>query len=187
MTARLDIDGLLCDLDGVLHVDDTAVPGAAEARAAAGLPAPIVDLHPDRPDQRGVRLPTGAMACLPEEPTFEAIEAQGADWVHVDVMDGHFVPNLTIGPLVMEAVRQTCELPVDVHLMIDHPERYIGDFAAAGADWITVHQEACPHLHRTIQQIKASGARAGVALNPHTPVSMLEDLIEDLEQALEGP
>ena len=93
-------------------------------------------------------------------------EAAGADYIHVDVMDGHFVPNITVGPLVVEAVRRTTRLPLDVHLMIEAPERYIARFAEAGADIITVHVEACPHLHRVVQQIKGLGVKAGVSLNP---------------------
>jgi len=104
-------------------------------------------------------------------------EAAGADWIHVDVMDGHFVPNITIGPAVTRAVRQATDLPVDVHLMIEAPERYIGAFAQAGADWITVHQETCPHLHRVVQGIREAGARPGVALNPSTPVETLREAV----------
>jgi ribulose-phosphate 3-epimerase len=106
----------------------------------------------------------------------QAAEAGGADWIHVDVMDGHFVPNITIGPMVAEAVRKATELPVDVHLMIEAPERYVDAFAAAGAHRITVHQETCPHLHRTLQQIRDAGASPGVALNPSTPVDTLRDV-----------
>jgi ribulose-phosphate 3-epimerase len=113
-----------------------------------------------------------------------AAEEGGADWIHVDVMDGHFVPNLTIGPLVAEAVRGATDLPVDVHLMIERPEVYIGAFADAGADWITVHQETCPHLHRTIEMIRDAGVRPGVALNPSTPVSSLEDVAGYLDMIL---
>src|SRR5262245_31224908 len=97
----------------------------------------------------------------------------GADWIHVDVMDGHFVPNITIGPLVVQAVKKLNPPPLDVHLMISEPERYIPDFAKAGADYITVHVEASIHLHRNLQQIKAAGAKAGVVLNPHTPVDSI--------------
>jgi ribulose-phosphate 3-epimerase len=98
-----------------------------------------------------------------------AVEEAGADWIHVDVMDGRFVPNLTIGPLVVSAVRKATRLPLDVHLMIVEPERYVEDFVKAGADWVTVHAEACPHLHRNLQQIRQLGARAGVSLNPSLP------------------
>ena len=108
-------------------------------------------------------------------------EDGGADWIHVDVMDGHFVPNLTIGPGVTRAVRDATTLPVDVHLMIERPERYIEAFAEAGADWITVHQEVCPHLHRTLAQIREAGARPGVALNPSTPVQGVEDVLAELD------
>ncbi len=114
----------------------------------------------------------------------QAVEAAGADWIHVDVMDGHFVPNLTIGPLVTEAVRRACNLPVDVHLMIEKPERYIGAFADAGANWITVHQETCPHLHRTLQEIRERGASPGVALNPSTSEVTIEDVIPELAMVL---
>ena len=104
-----------------------------------------------------------------------------ADWLHVDIMDGKFVPNISFGMFIVEAINSICEKPLDVHLMIVEPERYIEQFRKAGADVITVHYEACPHLHRTLQQIKACGARAGVALNPHTPVSVLENVLEDLD------
>jgi len=114
----------------------------------------------------------------------QAVEAAGADWIHVDVMDGHFVPNITIGPLVADAVRKATSLPVDVHLMIESPERYLEDFVKAGADRITVHQETCPHLHRTLQQIRELGALPGVALNPSTPIASLRDVIPYLELVL---
>jgi ribulose-phosphate 3-epimerase len=104
-----------------------------------------------------------------------------ADWFHLDVMDGRFVPNITFGQFIIAAMNKLARKPLDVHLMILEPERYIEQFREAGAEVITVHYEACPHLHRTIQQIKATGAKAGVALNPHTPVHLLEDLIEDLD------
>ena len=103
-----------------------------------------------------------------------AVEAAGADWIHVDVMDGHFVPNITIGPPVVKALRKVTRLPLDVHLMIAEPDRYIDDFAAAGADILTVHVEACPHLHRTLQHIHQLGKRAGVSLNPLTHESSIE-------------
>nr|MDH3154637.1 ribulose-phosphate 3-epimerase [Bacillus licheniformis] len=112
------------------------------------------------------------------------VEQGGADFIHIDVMDGHFVPNLTIGPLVVEAVRPITELPLDVHLMIEAPDRYIPAFAKAGADILSVHVEACPHLHRTIQLIKEQGVKAGVVLNPHTPVREIEHVLEDLDLVL---
>jgi ribulose-phosphate 3-epimerase len=107
-----------------------------------------------------------------------------ADWLHLDVMDGHFVPNITFGMFIIEAINKMCTKPLDVHLMIDQPERYIEQFRAAGAEVISVHYEACNHLHRVVQQIKNTGAKAGVALNPHTPVSVLEDVLEDIDLAL---
>ncbi|MCY8712758.1 ribulose-phosphate 3-epimerase [Bacillus haynesii] len=112
------------------------------------------------------------------------VEQGGADFIHIDVMDGHFVPNLTIGPLVVEAVRPITELPLDVHLMIEAPDRYIPAFAKAGADILSVHVEACPHLHRTIQLIKEQGVKAGVVLNPHTPVQQSQHVLEDLDLVL---
>lgn len=113
-----------------------------------------------------------------------AIDVGGADYIHVDVMDGHFVPNITIGPLVVDAVRKVTSKPLDVHLMIENPDRYIPDFAKAGADLITVHQEAVPHLHRTIQLIKSLGKKAGVSINPATPVSTLDVILDDLDLVL---
>ncbi len=104
-------------------------------------------------------------------------EAAGADWIHIDVMDGHFVPNITVGPLVVRALRPITSLPLDVHLMIERPERYLGDFARAGADRLTVHVETCPHVHRAVQQIKELGLPAGVTLNPATPLASLEEIL----------
>ncbi|ANB61174.1 ribulose-phosphate 3-epimerase [Anoxybacteroides amylolyticum] len=112
------------------------------------------------------------------------VERGGADYIHVDVMDGHFVPNITIGPLVVEAIRPVTKLPLDVHLMIEHPDRYIPAFAKAGADYLSVHVEACPHLHRTVHLIKEHGVKAGVVLNPHTPVSMIEHILDDVDLVL---
>jgi ribulose-phosphate 3-epimerase len=113
-----------------------------------------------------------------------AIEAAGADVVHVDVMDGRFVPNITIGPLVVEAVRKVTKLPIDVHLMIVEPEKYVEAFAKAGADLVSVHAEVSPHLHRTLQAIRAAGARAAVALNPSTDLSAIEWVLGDVEMVL---
>lgn len=112
------------------------------------------------------------------------VERGGADYIHIDVMDGHFVPNITIGPLVVESIRPLTELPLDVHLMIENPDQYIEAFAKAGADYITVHVEACRHLHRTIQLIKSFGVKAGVVLNPATPVQLIEPIMEDLDMVL---
>lgn len=114
----------------------------------------------------------------------EAAEAAGADWIHVDVMDGHFVPNLTLGPAITAAVRRSTRLPVDVHLMIEAPERFIDAFVDAGADRITVHQETCPHLNRVVAQIREAGALPGVAVNPATPVALLGDIVEALDLLL---
>lgn len=104
-------------------------------------------------------------------------EAAGADWIHVDVMDGRFVPNLTMGPVIVEACRRATKLPLDVHLMVEEPERHIEAFAKAGASHITVHVETCPHLHNTLQQIKSLGCKAGVTLNPSTPAAALEPVL----------
>ncbi|MGI8480600.1 MAG: ribulose-phosphate 3-epimerase [Chthoniobacterales bacterium] len=113
----------------------------------------------------------------------EAVEG-GADYIHIDVMDGHFVPNITIGPLIVEAIRPMTSLPLDAHLMIENPERYIAAFARAGSNIITVQLEACPHLHRVVQAIKELGVKAGVAINPATPVSSLTDILADLDLVL---
>ncbi len=112
------------------------------------------------------------------------VEEGGADYIHIDVMDGHFVPNITIGPSVVESLRKTTDLTFDVHLMIENPDDFIGDFYKAGADIITVHQEASIHLHRTIQKIKSYGLKAGVSLNPATPVDTLKEIIRDVDMVL---
>lgn len=111
----------------------------------------------------------------------DVVNRSEADWFHLDVMDGRFVPNISFGMFIIEAIAKLAKKPLDVHLMILEPEKYIESFRKAGADVITVHYEACPHLHRTIHQIKETGAKAGVALNPHTPVSVLEEVIEDID------
>ncbi len=113
-----------------------------------------------------------------------AVEEAGADWIHIDVMDGRFVPNITMGPMVVEAIKKVTSLPLDVHLMIDTPDRYVNDFAAAGATHISVHAEACVHLHRTVHMIKEAGVQAGVALNPGTDLHSLSWVMEDLDFVL---
>ena len=148
--------------------------------------------NPGEGPRSGTRMPetpalapsilTADLGRLKEE--IAAAEAGGARLFHLDVMDGHFVPNLTIGPLVVEAVNRATQLPLDVHLMIEEPDRYIETFARAGADMISVHQEAVPHLHRTVRLIRDSGAAAGVALNPGTPIGALEEILPDLDYVL---
>ncbi|NCB76091.1 MAG: ribulose-phosphate 3-epimerase [Negativicutes bacterium] len=113
-----------------------------------------------------------------------AIEAAGADWVHIDVMDGHFVPNLTFGAPVVSCLRKVTKMPFDVHLMVEAPQNYIADFAKAGADILTVHLETAPHLHRVIQAIKEAGLKAAVSLNPSTPLCLLEEILPDLDMVL---
>jgi len=114
----------------------------------------------------------------------ELINKSEADWLHVDIMDGVFVPNISFGCIVLESIKKHCTKPLDVHLMIVHPEKYVQAFRDAGADYITVHIEACTHLHRVVQQIKTTSAKAGVVLNPHTPISSLEDIITDRDMVL---
>ena len=114
----------------------------------------------------------------------KAVEDAGADWIHVDVMDGNFVPNITIGPLVVESIRKVTSLPLDVHLMINNADQYIKDFASAGADILTVHVEACPHLNRTLQLIREQKVRSGVVLNPGTPLSSIEEVLHDIDMVL---
>jgi ribulose-phosphate 3-epimerase len=112
------------------------------------------------------------------------VEQAGAKLIHIDVMDGHFVPNITMGPIVVEALRPVTKLPLDVHLMISNPDNFIESFAKAGADYITVHVEACPHLHRTIQLIRSFGVKPGVVLNPHTPIEAIQHVLEDIDLVL---
>ena len=112
------------------------------------------------------------------------VEAAGAELIHIDVMDGHFVPNITMGPIVVEALRPITQLPLDVHLMIENPDNYIEQFAKAGADYISVHVEACRHLHRTIQLIRSFGVKSGVVLNPHTPIESIQHVLEDIDFVL---
>jgi ribulose-phosphate 3-epimerase len=114
----------------------------------------------------------------------KAVEQAGADYIHIDVMDGHFVPNITIGPLIVEAIRPITELPLDVHLMIENPDQYIEAFANAGANYITVHVETCRHLHRTLSHIKSFGIKAGVVLNPATPVETIQHVLNDIDMVL---
>ena len=114
----------------------------------------------------------------------ENIERGGADWVHVDVMDGRFVPNITIGPLIVQAVKRSTSLPLDVHLMIVEPERYVPEFVRAGASTVGIHVETCPHLHRSVAQIREAGARACVVLNPSTPAAHVEPVLGDVDQVL---
>jgi len=118
------------------------------------------------------------------EKEIKMLNKSKADWLHLDIMDGHFVPNITIGMPVVRAIKRVAQKPLDVHLMIEKPERYIADFKKAGADCLSVHWEACTHLHRTIHQIKDLDMLAGVALNPHTPVSFLEEIINDVDFVL---
>ena len=112
------------------------------------------------------------------------VEAAGAELIHIDVMDGHFVPNISFGAIALEAIRPLSTLPMDVHLMIENPDQYIEQFAKAGADYITVHVEACRHLHRTIQLIRSFGVKPGVVLNPHTPIESISHILEDVDMVL---
>lgn len=112
------------------------------------------------------------------------VERAGAELIHIDVMDGHFVPNISFGSIVLDAIRPLTDLPLDVHLMIENPDQYIEQFAKAGADYITVHVEACRHLHRTIQLIRSYGVKPGVVLNPHTPIDSIQHILEDIDMVL---
>ncbi len=140
----------------------------------------------DSKSKRAVKIVPSLLSCdfsrLGEE--IKAVDAAGADWIHIDVMDGRFVPNLTVGPLVVAAAKKATALPLDVHLMIVEPEDLIPEFIKEGADSITVHVEACPHLHRTIQLIKQHGSKAGVTLNPATPISSIEEILGEVDLLL---
>ncbi len=114
----------------------------------------------------------------------QAVEAGGADWLHVDVMDGHFVPNITIGPVVVEWVRKVTTIPIDVHLMITDPDKYAPEFIKAGADWVSVHPETCPDPHATLRKIRALGAKASIAVNPDVPLKKVESCFNDIEMVL---
>ncbi len=118
------------------------------------------------------------------ENQIKSVEEGGIDWLHLDVMDGHFVPNLTFGPLVVESIRKVTNVPLDTHLMVENADGLLDDFRNAGADCITVHYEACPHLHRTVHRIKEIGAKAGVAINPATPASVLKEILPDVDLVL---
>ncbi len=118
------------------------------------------------------------------EKDIKMVEQGGADVLHLDVMDGHFVPNITFGPFVIKAIKRVATIPLDVHLMIENPGDYIAAFCDAGADYLTIHVEATPHLHRVLQQIRAKGVKAGVSLNPHTPLSAIEEVLGDLDMIL---
>jgi ribulose-phosphate 3-epimerase len=118
------------------------------------------------------------------ERDIKVVEKGGAHLLHVDVMDGHFVPNITIGPPVVEAIKKTASIPLDVHLMIENPGQYVDDFCTVGADYLTIHVEATPHLNKVIHQIKDRGVKAGVSLNPHTPIVMIEEVLQDLDMVL---
>lgn len=120
--------------------------------------------------------------CLEKE--IRAVEKGGADWVHLDIMDGHFVPNISFGPMIVRTLRQITKLPLDTHLMIAHPDRYLEAFRDAGTDRLTVHVEACPHLHRTIQKIRSLGMKPGVTLNPATPLGAIEEIVPEVDLVL---
>jgi ribulose-phosphate 3-epimerase len=141
---------------------------------------------PVRSDQSKIAIAPSILSAdfgrLAEE--VRAVEAAGADFVHVDVMDGRFVPNITLGPMIVAAVKKATKLPLDVHLMIEQPERHIEAFAQAGADILAVHVETCPHLHRTLQQIRRAGVKPAVVLNPHSPVSLVDEVLEDVDMVL---
>lgn len=136
----------------------------------------------ERPIKIAPSILTADFARLGEQ--IREAEEAGVDYIHVDVMDGLFVPNITMGPLIVEAIRRSTELPVEIHLMINEPDRYLEDFVKAGSDLLMVHQEACTHLHRTVQHILDLGVRAGVALNPATPLVMLEDIVSYVSRVL---
>lgn len=147
---------------------------------------PRIYLHKIKPMQKQIQIAPSILSADFSKlgADIVMVDEGGADVIHYDVMDGHFVPNITIGPLVLNSIRKCTQLPIDVHLMIENADNYIPAFAEAGADWISVHVEACPHLHRSIQLIKGLGKRAGVVLNPHTPLSAIEDILPDVDFVL---
>jgi ribulose-phosphate 3-epimerase len=140
------------------------------------------NLTPGKPRKLSASILAGDFGRLAEQ--IQAAQAAGVDWIHVDVMDGHFVPNITMGPDITRAIRKATTLPLDVHLMIERPDFYLEDFVAAGADWLCVQVEACVHLHRTLQKIKELGARPAVALNPATPLNCLDYILAEVDMVL---
>jgi ribulose-phosphate 3-epimerase len=150
--------------------------------SASSKPVSSKAPRPARPVRIAPSILSADFARLADE--IQAVEAAGADLIHIDVMDGRFVPNLTVGPVVVEAARKSTRLPLDVHLMIVEPERLIPEFADAGSTYLTVHVETCPHLHRTLQMIKERGVKAGVTLNPSTPLILVEPMLSEADLLL---
>lgn len=157
-------------------------PNTHSIRLPSLLYSAVTETSPQKPFKLAPSILSADFARLGEQ--LRAAEAAGADLIHVDVMDGHFVPNITLGPLVVEACRRSTKLPLDVHLMITEPERYVETFAAAGADGITVHAEATVHLHSTLQLVRTSGAKVGLAVNPLTPLNLVEEALPYLDLVL---
>jgi len=165
------------------HGDEVRPPFDGEDPASVGHMARKVRPFMSRPSIRiAPSILSADFARLSDE--VSRVEKGGADLLHIDVMDGHFVPNLTVGPPIVEALRKVTKLPLDVHLMMTNPDAFIPEFAQAGADYLTVHVETCPHLHRTVQSIKERGVKAGVTLNPATPLSAIEEILPDVDLLL---